>query len=67
MMVHLDVLKFTPSPKKGNLESGIFGKGMGMGIVGICCMEMGFEPIATPVHGRTDGVYFCLAGLSTLW
>jgi len=57
MMAHLDVLKFTPSPKKGSLDSGIFGNGLGMGIVRMCYMEMGFELATTPFHGRTNCVF----------
>jgi len=57
MMAHLDVLKFTPSPKKGSLDSGIFGNGLGMGIVRMCYMEMGSELATTPFHGRTNCVF----------
>jgi len=33
--------------------------------IGICYMEMGFEPVATPFRRRTDCI-FCLAGLLVL-
>jgi len=60
MMARLDVLKFTPSPKKKEAWAAAYlAMDWDMGI-GICYMEMGFEPVATPFRRRTDCIFVWL-------